>query len=136
MSALNCSFCSEIKIRTEKGQLGQACSVDSSEDTSSSSVERCADGLTCVPLPRLVNDTEPSSSPLNGAGFCEKRPSGTTFGVFPALEKSKAPQPIAFFPLTDGDLEALTLPRYEGASIGSVDLGWTNDTMFNSVPGI
>ena len=26
------------------------------------------------------------------------------------------------------------MPRYEGASIGSVDLGWTNDTMFNSVP--
>lgn len=129
-----CSLAEDLDARSLPGQLGQPCFVNASEDSSSKNVEKCTEGLTCVPLPRLVNDTTPSASPLQGAGFCAERPAGTTFGVFPALNKAKAPQPIAFFPLTDGNLEALTLPHYEGAGLGNPDIIWSNDTMFNSVP--
>ena len=75
-----------------------------------------------------------ASSPLAGAGFCARRPAGTTFGVFPALAHAAAPQPLAYFPLTGGNLDSLTLPAYAGSGLGMEPLTWADDAMFGTVP--
>jgi hypothetical protein len=85
-------------------------------------------------MPRLVNSTAPKNNPLYDAGFCATRPVGTTFGIFPFLQKVNAPEPIAFFPLTGGVFNALTLPEYSGAQLGSSNLTWISDPMFGTVP--
>jgi hypothetical protein len=88
-------------------------------------------------MPRLVNNTAPpaeENNPLYDAGFCATRPAGTTFGIFPLLQKVDAPQPIAFFPLTGGAVNALTLPEYSGTVLGTSNVTWVNDTMFDTVP--
>jgi hypothetical protein len=85
-------------------------------------------------MPRLVNSTAPEDNPLHDAGFCATRPAGTTFGIFPAIQQANAPQPVAFFPLTGGMIDALTLPEYSGTVLGTANLTWIDDSMFDTVP--
>ncbi|KAL4548009.1 hypothetical protein Ndes2526B_g07220 [Nannochloris sp. 'desiccata'] len=123
-----------LKERTVLGQLGQLCSISASSESSSTTPKKCDQGLSCIPMPRLVNSTAPENNPLYDAGFCATRPAGTTFGIFPVLQKVDAPQPVAFFPLTGGVLNALTLPEYSGTVLGNSNITWVSDTMFDTVP--
>lgn len=72
--------------------------------------------------------------PLAGAGFCVARPTGTTFGAFQHLAATGGPQPLAYFPLTGGELSSLTLPEYGGVAIAEAPVAWVNDSTFGSVP--
>lgn len=124
-----------LEERTVPGQLGQLCSISESSESSSTTPQKCDQGLSCIPMPRLVNSTAPEDNPLYDAGFCATRPSGTTFGVFPFLQTVDAPQPVAFFPLTGGVFSALTLPEYSSTAVlGESNLTWVSDPMFDTVP--
>lgn len=82
----------------------------------------------------MQNWTVPSEPPLEGAGFCAPRPVGTTFGVFPTLQGAGAPEPLAYFPLTGGSYDSLTIPALQGGSVGQQPVQWVNDAMFGVVP--
>lgn len=99
--------------------------------------DKLISNMTCVHLKYAINFLQENLTeivePLQGSGFCSQRPDGTTFGVFPTLEKENAPQPLAYFPLTGGNIDSLTLPSYQGTILGSSSPAWMNDSMFGSV---
>lgn len=127
--------------RTTRGDVGQLC--DLTEDWSNlkdgeGTFASCKEGLSCFPMPPLVNVTQ-VQDPLEFTGFCNSRPVGTTFGVFKALAQTSSPQPLAYFPLTGGVIESYTLPSYQGTLLGGGNgnlptVMWMNDSMFGSVP--
>lgn len=130
-----------LEQRTARGDVGQLC--DLTQDWSNlkdgeGTFASCKEGLSCFPMPPLVNVT-PLQDPLEYTGFCNSRPVGTTFGVFTALAQTSSPQPLAYFPLTGGIIESYTLPSYQGSLLGGGSgylptVMWINDSMFGSVP--
>jgi hypothetical protein len=135
--------------RSQPGTQGQLCIL---EPSLASAAQNCADGLTCIPLPQFqpttTNATSPQDgssvpfmlsnlsgvAPLLGAGFCTPRPAGTTFGVFNFLAAAGAAQPLAYFPLTGGDLSSATIPEVDGEALGDAVLVWQPDPQFEMVP--
>lgn len=47
-------------------------------------------------------------------------------------ERQDSPPPLAFFPLTGGELDSLLLPPYNGSTSGMPLPGWVDDATFNS----
>uniref|UniRef100_A0A1D1ZX47 LamG-like jellyroll fold domain-containing protein n=1 Tax=Auxenochlorella protothecoides TaxID=3075 RepID=A0A1D1ZX47_AUXPR len=111
--------------RTARGRVNQLCHVDPADNANEN--QGCLEDLVCVPLPQL------NTTALDGLGYCHDSPQGGTFDL-PAILRGEDMAPLAFYPLTGGGLETLTLPLYNGSSAGPVQLRWANDTNFGSVP--
>lgn len=128
-----------LSQRTAKGGLGQLCTVQLDEENED---YNCQEEYVCISLPPLQNASE-GTNIFQDIGYCGEIPLPTdsskevteiSHGLFAFLEENGMPVPLAFFPLTAENLNAVTVPDYSGRSLGATQLSWIQDDTFGSVP--
>ncbi|PRW58639.1 hypothetical protein C2E21_2984 [Chlorella sorokiniana] len=116
--------------RRAPGRVGMLCPIEPSDNA----LHNCAEDLICVPLSDLTFNSTNSSvqTGLEQMGYCRPAPAGGTFGTLQYLRQQNVEPPLAFFPLTGGELDSLLLPPYNGSTSGMPLPAWVDDATFNS----